>query len=93
MKTVKRIFQVLAGLWLLAVLVLGIGSAWLTNNPEVMTDAVAEVSGLDEVDYYHNRSPVERERERAQERAEDAGWGKGQSLSEDAKFESGGWGD
>lgn len=93
MRVVKRIFQVLAGLWLLGMLVLGIGGAWLTNNPEVVVDAVVDVSGLDDVDAYREIPSATREQRRAQERAADAGWGKGQSLSEDAKFESGGWAD
>ncbi|MET0588517.1 MAG: hypothetical protein ABWZ75_08345 [Novosphingobium sp.] len=93
MKVVKRIFQVLAGLWLLGVLVVGIGGAWLTNNPEVVVDAVADVTGLEDAGAYRQIPSATREHKRAQERAADAGWCKDQSLSEDAKFESGGWGD
>lgn len=92
MKVVKRIFQIAAGLWLLAMIVLGAGTAWLQNNPETVTAAVEDAVGLEQVDTRHARS-VGRARAEAWERAYDNGWGEGQALPENATLESGGWAD
>lgn len=86
----KRIFQVLAGLWLVGVLVLGVGSAWLQNNPEVFADAAvttADGAGIDEP----RISDASRERMEGQLRAAEAGWDAGASLPEEPNSESGGW--
>jgi hypothetical protein len=92
MKAVKRIFQVLAGLWLLAMITLGFGSAWLTNNPEVAADAAASAVGVDFADIASDGS-TSRARMEAQERALDNGWGDEQALPRNADLESGGWAD
>lgn len=92
MTALKRIFQVLAGLLLLAMLGLGFGSAWVTNNPEAVADVAANVVELEYANSFRDAGPA-REQLKAQHRARDAGWGHGQSLSEDANSGSGGWAD
>ncbi|MCR2833128.1 hypothetical protein [Parerythrobacter lacustris] len=48
MRAIKIILGVFAGLWLLTVILIGAGGAWLSNNPDVVAEAAVEASGIKE---------------------------------------------
>lgn len=48
MRAIKIILGVFAGLWLLTVIMIGVGGAWLSSNPDVIAEAAVEAAGINE---------------------------------------------
>jgi len=48
MKWIKIALAVLAGVWLLAMILLGAGGTWLVRNQDTVADAVMDASGISE---------------------------------------------
>ena len=48
MKNVKRVFAVLAGLWLVSMLILGFGGDWMSKGTDQVAGAVLKSSGIQE---------------------------------------------
>lgn len=48
MKWFKVALAVIAGVWLLAVILIGAGGTWLVHNQDTVADAVMDASGISE---------------------------------------------
>ncbi|MCB2084027.1 MAG: hypothetical protein H6919_05940 [Sphingomonadaceae bacterium] len=69
MRAIKIIGGVFAGLWLLTVLLIGAGGAWVTNNTDELAESFIEASGIDE-----QIAKADAERCRAAEEAFNQAW-------------------
>lgn len=77
MGSVRKIASVLAGLWLVGMLALGIGGSWLTNNSEEVAEGALGIAGIDveEMRAHEQRERSVRAAKREARVYKDAGWG------------------
>lgn len=78
----RKVLAILSGLWLVFVLIMGIGRIWLTHNPDALAGGVIGVAGFDEVENTAVRQRREARREEVRTRQAEAaaysseGWGR-----------------
>ncbi len=73
MNFIRKIAKGAATLWLIGVVLLGIGGTWLTHNPGALFGV--DEADVEEMEAAHDRKQALREAKREAREFEDDGWG------------------
>jgi len=74
---IRKLARILSGFWLVGILVLGAGGAWLSSNPDTVANSALSAAGFDadELRTVEARHKVQKAAQRKAREYEGGGWG------------------